>query len=605
VRLLPRLLLVACALCPARVGAAGLPDLDAGRFSYQRVGDSAWHRDGAVDVAPAIGGVVRVAFRPPAGAPIAWTRFEAPSDASETLLGLGERFEGVPLAGKRIELWAVDRRDAGYGDSTYLPVPWLVSSRGYGLLLDDARRSVWDLRAERPDAWTVAVPGDGLALYLVEGTPAQALERYTALTGRPPLPPRWSLGVVKTLIGGQEKVLRDAARLKQLGVPVDGIYAYDAVDELAGIGWPHSTYAGVPTGPYADVARFNARLRAMGYRPLGYFGPDARPEWRHFAHAAERGYLVRGRDDAPWVHPTHGISLLDFLRPEAVHWWQGGPLARALTDLGFDGGMLDLGEAVPAEARFADGRSGLEAHNVYPAAYVQAGHAALRDLKPDGLFWMRSGWTGAQAAHAATWPGDPWHSWEPVVGIKSMVPAALSAGLAGYAYWHAEVAGYVDAGLDPASERELYLRWLELGAFTAMLRDQYGDRDGVPTHFWSDDETVALWREYAILHQRLGPYLWAAAQEAHATGMPLMRHLALMYPDDPTAWTLDQQYLLGPDLLVAPVVEPGAREWAVYLPPGEWRHWWSGVLYAGPGWLTVPAPLGQIPFFVREGTQPL
>jgi alpha-glucosidase (family GH31 glycosyl hydrolase) len=602
VRLLPWLLAL-WALLPT-VAYAEQP-VELGDFSYQRAGEPVWHSDGVREVAAAIDGVVRVVYRPPPGAPVAWTRFEASSDADEVLLGLGERFDGVSLAGKRIALWAADRRDAGYGDSTYLPVPWLISSRGYGFLLDDTRRSVWDVRAEDPTRWSVAVPGNGLAFYLIEGTPAQALERYTALTGRPPLPPRWSLGVVKTLIGGQEKVLRDAARLKQLAVPVDGIYAYDALDEEAGIGWPHSSYDGVPTGPYADVARFNVRLKALGYRPLGYFGPDARPEWPHFTHAAKNGYLVRAHAGAPWVHPMHGISLLDFLRPEAVRWWQGGPLTRALTELGFDGGMMDLGEAVPGEAVFADGRSGHEAHNAYTAAYTRAGYEALRELKPDGLFWMRSGWTGAQAAHAATWPGDPWHNWDPVVGIKSMVPAALSAGLAGYAYWHTEVAGYLDGGLDAASERELYVRWLELGAFTAMLRDQYGDRHGAPTHFWSDDEIVGLWREYATLHQRLRPYLWAAAQEAHATGMPLIRHTALMYPEDPTAWTLEQQYLLGPDVVVAPVVEPGARERAAYLPPGEWRHWWSDVLYAGPGWVTVPAPLGQIPFFVREGTAPL
>jgi alpha-glucosidase (family GH31 glycosyl hydrolase) len=182
-----------------------------------------------------------------------------------------------------------------------------------------------------------------------------------------------------------------------------------------------------------------------------------------------------------------------------------------------------------------------------------------------------------------------------------MVPAAVSAGLAGYAYWFTEVGGYIDGVADPASERDLYLRWLELGAFTAMLRDQYGDRRGQPTYLFSDAETIDLWRRYARIHQALGPYLWNAAQQARTSGLPLMRHLAIPYPDDPRAWAEEQQYMLGDDLLVAPVIEPFARERSVYLPRGAWTHWWSGRTYLGPADVAVPAPRGQIPVFVRGG----
>src|SRR5207237_8812186 len=141
-------------------------------------------------------------------------------------------------------------------------------------------------------------------------------------------------------------------------------------------------------------------------------------------------------------------GLVDPTGPPAVDWWRHGPLRRALVEDGFDGGMLDLGEALPLDARLADGRSGAEGHNAFPVAFEAAALGALHEYRPDGLLWMRSGFTGGQQYHAATWSGDPVHSWDAVTGFKSMVPAAVSSGLAGYAYWHTEVGGYIDGGLD-------------------------------------------------------------------------------------------------------------------------------------------------------------
>ncbi|HEY3109966.1 MAG TPA: hypothetical protein VGL23_14485, partial [Chloroflexota bacterium] len=330
--------------------AAGA-DTHYGTLGYQRAGQTGWSHltalaqaesiaggqrltaatseggaPAVVEVTSAQPGTLRVAFRPPPGAPIAWTVATASSDEGETLLGLGERFDGIDLAGRRVELWSADRREVRYGDATYLPVPWLLSSRGFGFLLDDPRRSVWEMRSSRNDAWAVGVPGAGLAFVLVGGAPAQAIERYTALTGRPPAPPAWGLGVVKTLVGGQARVLEDAARLKAVGVPVDGVYVYDAHDEEAGVGWPHVTYDPIPAGPYGPLRPFTDALRQLGYRPLGYFGPDVRPQWAEYGRALAAGALVRGPDGRPWTHPLYGISLIDATDPRAVDWWRTAPL---------------------------------------------------------------------------------------------------------------------------------------------------------------------------------------------------------------------------------------------------------------------------------------
>lgn len=557
-----------------------------------------------VEVTAVGDGVIRVAFQPPAGASVTQTAAAAASDDSETLLGLGERFDGLALAGRQLDLWAADRREVKYGSSTYLPVPWLLSNRGYGFLLDDTQRSHWELRSQRRDAWLASVPGPALAYYLIAGAPARALDRYTALTGRPATPPAWGFGVVKTLVGGEQRVLADAARLRDAEVPVDGVFVYDATDDAANVGWPGLPYDAIPRGPYPDVRRLTDGLRKLGFRPLGYFSTDFRPERKSYGEAARQGFLVRGSDGKPWLSPLYKISLLDMTNPEAVAWWQNGPLKRALVDLGFDGGMFDLGESVPVDARFSGGRTGATVHNAFPVACGQALDGALQAWKPDGMFWQRSGYTGGQRFERSTWPGDPLQSWQPVTGIPSMLPAALGAGLAGYAYWHTEVGGFVDAGLDAASDRELYLRWLQFGAFTTLLRDNYGDRRGHPTDIWTDAETLALWRRYARIHQALAPYLRQAARQAQQTGIPLLRHLAFANPDDPRAWAEQGQYLLGGDLLVAPVVQQGARTKAVYLPAGPWRDWWTDTQYQGPADVTVPAPYDQIPVFVRGGAAP-
>lgn len=546
-------------------------------------------------------GVIRVEFRPPPGEEVVWTYATMASDSTETLLGLGERFDSVSLAGRQLDVWAEDRRSAGYGSATYLPAPWLLSSRGYGFLLDGTRPSTWELRSTRPDAWTVGAYGPTMAFYLISGQPAQAIDRYTALTGRPPMPPSLGFGVVKTLIGGTKRVLADAARLRRDDIPVDGIYVYDAIDDAANLGWPGGGYDAIAKGSYPSVRELTDQLRALGYRPLAYFSPDFRPDRKGYQEAAAREYLVRDDSGNPWVSPLYGISKFDFTNPEAVRWWQQGPLRRALIDLGFDGGMFDLGDSAPPDGRYYGGATGTEVHNAFPVAIGRAIESGLMLHKPDALLWLRSGFTGGQRFSKGVWSGDPVHNWLPVTGFQSIVPATVSAGLAGYAYWHTEVGGYVDGGLDPAGDRELYLRWLQLGAFTTMLRDNYGDRRGKPADIWTDQDTLRVWRRYARIHQALRPYLQRAALQAQRTGLPLLRHLAIAFPDDPRAWAEQQQFLVGDDLLIAPVIEPGMRRRTVYLPGGQWRDWWSGVHFTGPVDVVVPAPLDRIPIFVRGG----
>jgi hypothetical protein len=183
-----------------------------------------------------------------------------------------------------------------------------------------------------------------------------------------------------------------------------------------------------------------------------------------------------------------------------------------------------------------------------------------------------------------------------------LVAAALSSGLSGLPYWHPEVGGFLSAALPRAVERELWFRWLQFGALSSLLRDQYGEHQGHPVDAWSDAETIAQFRRYARLHDSLVPYLYSLAREASRTGLPIMRHLTLNWPSDPHAWTVQDVYTLGDDLLVAPVVSEGVRSREVYLPAGHWVDWWSGRGFEGGRTHVVEAPLHQIPLFARDGS---
>jgi alpha-glucosidase (family GH31 glycosyl hydrolase) len=278
-----------------------------------------------------------------------------------------------------------------------------------------------------------------------------------------------------------------------------------------------------------------------------------------------------------------------------------------LVDTGYDGWMHDFGELTPADAVFADGRSGSEQRNLYPTLYQRAAAEVCRATRPDVVFFVRSGYTGSNQWAPAAWPGDQHCDWSADRGLGSVIAAGLSVGMCGTNTWGPDIGGFFEpyARDDSARSKELWMRWCQLGALTPIMRDHLGTKREITpdtVDLWTDAETIGTWRRYAALHNALVPYLYAYAAIAHETGVPTLRHLVLRYPDDPEAALQEDEYLLGDELLVAPVLHEGARARRVYFPPGEWVSYWDERRYAGPGSYDVPAPLEQIPLFVRAGS---
>lgn len=510
--------------------------------------------------------------------------------SGEHFFGLGEQFGGVDLRGKSVPILVQDGMTTIRPRGGYAPVPFFISSGGYGFYLAGTRPSVFSFR---DGAWDVTQQANILQWYVLDGPrPADAIARYDALTGFPPMPPPWTLGVWKTLIGGQQRVMADARRLRAEHIPVSVIWTYDAVDERVKLGWPYPNFARIHPGPYPNLPAFTAGLHGLGYQVLGYVAPEFTRSRPGFSYPARHDYFVRG---------TGGrVYLLDLTNQAAWRWWVSN-LHSILYGLGFDGWLLDLGDRLPPGARFADGRTAEDLANLYPLLLARSAYEAAGRSRPDGLFVMRSGFAGSQALQRAVWPGDQRANWDRRQGLPAAISAGLSWGISGEPFWGSDIGGYLDGGLTGSAQEELWMRWLEFGAFSPIMRDQLGNKGFDAVYLWSNNRTQHSFRLYAQLHQSLFPYLYAAALTAHLTGMPIMRHLVLAYPTDSHVYGLDDEYLLGPDLLVAPVITAHATTRDLYLPAGRWLDYWTGTAVAGGRVVRAAAPVDRIPVFVRGG----
>lgn len=542
------------------------------------------------------------------------------SPKTEEFLGFGERYNSVAQRGNNVPLWSEEGSfGPGPGEPlasalptapgtemlqafpsgplyTYYPVPFALSTRGYGLLLDTGAYGEFRLATDLPDAVAFAVEDDRFGLRIFDGpSPLDVIERFTAATGRPRVPPSWAFTPWISRTGGHDQAVtrEQARRFRELDIP-DGVIGIEP--------WG-SAFSGVNRTGFPNLDTVIAELHAHGYKALAYLVPYVQEGSLHYQEGVDLGAFAKNASGEPYLFWYLGgtVAEIDFTNPAAAAFFRS--MVKTIPALGFDGFMNDFGEYTPPDARFADGSTGREIHNRYPYLYDLEVTRAMREARGDDfVVFARAGWTGSAAQETVTWAGDQNTTWERLDGLASIVPASLSVGISGAPFHTSDIGGYHDF-YNGGPGKELYLRWAEQAALSPVMRLHGGaplnTEKNEPWHY--DDETVAVYGRLARLHTSLFPYLEAAASDAVARGWPVMRALYLHYPRDPESLRQDEEYLLGRDLLVAPVLTPGATSWSAYLPPGKWIDFWTGTEHEGGGTVTVPAPLDRIPVFVRAG----
>jgi alpha-glucosidase len=549
--------------------------------------------------------------------------FELVAEADEHVWGGGEQMSYFDLRGRSFPMWtsepgvgrepgttltdkmSADGSFAG-GDywTTNYPEPTFLSSRRYAVTLLNSEYSLLDFASSDRHGLTIWSGRAELRLAAHDDFAGLVHQLSTGGGSQPPLPD-WAIGGA---IVGLKDGANSFARLERIiaaGAAVSGMWCEDWCG-IRQTSFGRRLFWDWQWNPsrYPDLPARIAELKARGIRFLGYVNPYLAVDGPQYAQAARLGYLAQRLDSNEPYAVDFGefdAGVVDFTNDAAAEWFAEEIIGKQMLDFGIDGWMADFGEYLPVDLRLHAGDP-MSQHNLWPVhwAKVNADAVASRGRTGDALFFMRAGYTGVQQYCPLLWAGDQSVDFSRHDGIGTVITAALSSGLVGNAYSHSDVGGYTSLHGNVRTA-ELMFRWYELGAFTPVMRTHEGNRPDDNLQIDSTSELLAGFVRWSRVHAALAPWVRHLCEEASATGLPAQRALFLHWPDDRETFTIQDQYLYGADLMVAPVIEEGAVSRRVYL-PGDvstvWRHVWSGDDFV-PGWHDVAAPLGTPPVFYR------
>jgi alpha-D-xyloside xylohydrolase len=501
----------------------------------------------------------------------------------EKIFGCGESFTSLDKRGQKIVLWTDDANGIE-NQGIYKPIPFFMSNRGYGMFMHTTTPITCDFGSTFSGVNSLMIGDDELDLFVFLGSPKDILDEYTKLTGRSPMPPLWSFGLwMSRCTYNAEKQVRDiAGKLRENKIPCDVLHL--------DTGWFETDWQcdyEFSTTRFSDPKKMLADLKNDGFHVSCWQLPYFVPKNKLFPELVEKNLVVR---DAKGNLPYED-AVLDFSNPKAVEWYQG-KLANLL-NLGVGAIKVDFGEAAPNNGIWANGRTGFYEHNLYPLRYNKAVADITKQTTGDNIIWARSAWAGSQR-YPIHWGGDAESTDQ---GMAAELRGGLSFGLSGFSFWSHDVGGFTATSVG-GMDKNLFARWLAFGMLSSHSRC-HGIAPKEPWLYGTNfmDE----FREIDGLKYRLMPYVYAQAKDSSEHGLPMVRALFLEFPDDPGAWLVDDEYLYGSSMLVAPLLHENETSRAVYLPPGTWIDYQTGKNYAG-GWQTIEA--GKIPeiILVRDGT---
>jgi alpha-D-xyloside xylohydrolase len=500
----------------------------------------------------------------------------------EKIFGCGESFTSLDKRGQKIVLWTDDANgieNAGI----YKPIPFFMSSRGYGIFMHTTTPITCDFGHDFSGVNSLMIGDDELDLFVFLGAPKEILDEYTKLTGKSPIPPLWSFGLwMSRCTYNAEQQVRDiAAKLRTEKIPCDVLHL--------DTGWFETDWQcdyEFSKTRFTDPKKMLADLKADGFRVSCWQLPYFVPKNKLFPELVEQNLVVR---DAKGNLPYED-AVLDFSNPKAVEWYQG-KLANLLNE-GVSAIKVDFGEAAPNNGIWANGRTGFYEHNLFPLRYNKAVADITKQTTDDNIIWARSAWAGSQR-YPIHWGGDAESTDD---GMAAELRGGLSFGLSGFTFWSHDVGGFTATSVDNM-DKDLFARWLAFGMLSSHSRC-HGIAPKEPWLYGA--EFMDKFRMIDELKYKLMPYVYAQAKDSSEHGLPMVRALFVEFPDDPGAWQIDDEYLYGSQMLVAPIMHKGETSRDIYLPPGTWIDYQTGKPYSG-GWQKIGA--GKIPeiILVRDG----
>lgn len=500
--------------------------------------------------------------------------------ADEMIFGCGESATGLNKAGQKVNLFVTDPQGPET-DQMYKPIPFFMSNRGYGMFMHTSAPVTCDFGATYIGLNKMFMGDENLDLFVFFGEPKDILDEYTDLVGKPGMPPLWSFGTwMSRITYFSEKEGYDvAANIRKNKYPCDVIH-FDT-------GWFDVDWQcdyKFSENRFQNPQQMLKDLRSQGFHVCLWQLPYFTPKNRYFSELIEKDmYVKNGNGELPYED-----VVLDFSNPETVKWYQD-KLA-GLLNIGVSAIKVDFGEAAPLNGIYASGKSGWYEHNLYPVRYDMAVSEITKKLHNENIMWARAAWAGSQR-YPLHWGGDAATT---NTGLLGTLRAGLSFGLSGFSFWSHDMGGFVKA-----TPEDLYCRWIPFGFLTSHTRAH----GAPPTEPWLYDSKRVqdVFRKSAEMKYRLMPYVYAQAKECTEKGLPMLRALFVEFPDDPGAWKVDDEYLFGSQILVAPLLEFGMTGRTVYLPEGKWIDYQTEKVYEG-GWHQIEAGSLPIIMLVRDGS---
>lgn len=508
----------------------------------------------------------------------------------EYVYGLGERFTPFVKNGQVVDTWNEDGGTSS--EQSYKNIPFYLSNKGYGVFVNHPERVSYEIASENVSKVQFSVEGETLEYFIIGGdNPKDVLDNYTKLTGKPALPPAWTFGLWLTTSFttdyDEATVNHFVDGMAERDLPLS-VFHFDCF-WMKEYQWSDFVW---DEAMFPDPEGMLARLKEKGLKICAWINPYIAEKSYLFDEGMENGYLVKTADGSVWQWDMWqaGMALVDFTNPDAVNWYKSK--LEVLLDQGVDSFKTDFGERIPTDVVYFDGSDPVKMHNYYTQLYNKAVFELLEDKigKNEAALFARSATAGGQQ-FPVHWGGDCSSTYE---SMAESLRGGLSLGLSGFGFWSHDISGF-----ESTATPDVYKRWVQFGLLSSHSRLHGSTSYRVPWLF--DEESVDVVRDFTKLKISLMPYLYNSAVESTVRGIPMMRAMLLDFPEDPTTYSLDTQYMFGDSILVAPIFNKEG-DVRYYLPEGTWTNYLTGAKVQGGRWISENHDFKTLPMMIKPNS---